>query len=222
MNSEYQSQAQRLEELRCAVAAQNEQNGGSGSTVVDVEPSRKLARRKYTIEGREYLNQLVKDPLIYPGVYSPSGIDIMSILVRVYNRPNQTIHIGNVDSAVALVLADAEQPDLPVIYCSGPFEALTGYTSAECIGHNCRFLQYPPGGEKFVDQQVNKSNADSREELREKIGSGQEARVRLLNYRKDGSMFANLLTVIPIVWDEGQVKKHYIVGFQADEGRAFS
>lgn len=72
-----------------------------------------------------------------------------------------------------------------------------------------------------MDQQVNKSNSDIRKELREKIESGQEARVRILNYRKDGSMFANLLTIIPIVWHEGPVKKNYIVGFQADEGRTF-
>lgn len=63
------------------VAAQNEQNGASGSTVVDVEPPRKLARKKYAVEDREDPSQPVKDPLIYPGVYSPSGIDMMSILV---------------------------------------------------------------------------------------------------------------------------------------------
>lgn len=143
------------------------------------------------------------------------------IQVRVYNRPNPKIDIGNVDSAVALVLADAEQLDLPVVYISEPFEALTGYTSVECMGRNCRFLQYPPGSWECKDQQVNKINAEGRKELREKIASGQEARVRLLNYRKDGSMFANLLTIIPIVWDEGQMRKRYIVGFQADEGRAF-
>ncbi|CZR52221.1 related to vivid PAS protein VVD [Phialocephala subalpina] len=221
MNSEYQLQAQRLEELRRAVAAQNAQNSSSGSTIVDVGPPRKLARKKYIVESREDPNHPLKDPLIYPGVYAPSGIDMMSILVRVYNRPNQQIHIGNVDSAVALVLADAEQPDLPVIYCSEPFETLTGYSSAEIMGRNCRFLQYPPGGEAYQNQQVNESNAESRKDLREKIGSGEEARVRLLNYRKDGSIFANLLTIIPIVWDEGQVKKKYIVGFQADEGRTF-
>lgn len=61
-----------------------------------------------------------------------------------------------------------------------------------------------------------------RKELREKFVSDGEARVRLLNFRKDGSMFANLLTIIPIIWDaEDGSKKNYVVGFQADEGRAF-
>ena len=62
----------------------------------------------------------------------------------------------------------------------------------------------------------------ARKELREKLASDEEARVRLLNYRKDGSVFANLLTTIPIVWDgEDGSKKKYVVGFQADEGHAF-
>lgn len=34
-------------------------------------------------------------------------------------------------------------------------------------------------------------------------------------------MFANLLTLIPISWEENQVGKRYIVGFQADEGTLY-
>merc|ERR1711977_763863 len=36
---------------------------------------------------------------------------MLDILLQVYNRPNPQIQIGNVDSAVALVLCDAEAPD---------------------------------------------------------------------------------------------------------------
>lgn len=60
----------------------------------------------------------------------------------------------------------------------------------------------------------------ARKELRDMLAIGEEARVRLLNFRKDGSMFANLLTIIPILWTaEDGSKKKYVVGFQADEGR---
>lgn len=263
------------------MAAQNVLNNPTESTIIETRPRKRLATQHAIVESNRPSTpgsshdqpppQSVKDPLIYPGLYSPSGIDIMSILVRsdpdlsiigrliplvcfflrdvdrcavveqhrtsshkttfnntkciqirVYNRPNPTIHIGNVDSAVALVLSDAEQPDLPLVYCSEPFETLTGYTSADILGKNCRFLQYPPYGQAPQDNQVSEMNAAARKELREKIATGEEARVRLFNYRKDGSIFANLLTTIPIVWEgEGGTKNRYIVGFQADEGRAF-
>ncbi|KUJ12274.1 uncharacterized protein LY89DRAFT_688024 [Mollisia scopiformis] len=214
MNPEYQAQAQKLEELRRAYASRNAVNGASGSTFVGPVTDLPVSHGTTTT----YSNQQARpsDPLIYPGLYSPSGIDIMSILIRVYNRPNPTIHIGNVDGAVALVLADAEKPDLPLVYCSEAFEALTGYKSDEIMGHNCRFLQYSPG-QAHQDIRVHEANALARKELREKIATGEEARVELLNYRKDGSLFANLLTIIPIDWGgDGQAKRRYIVGFQAD------
>jgi hypothetical protein len=52
--------------------------------------------------------------------------------------------------------------------------------------------------------------------LREKIAKGEEAQVFLLNYKKSGEKFRNLLTTIPITWDEGDTAKRYIVGFQVD------
>ncbi|KAE8453204.1 hypothetical protein EG329_011271 [Mollisiaceae sp. DMI_Dod_QoI] len=226
MNPEYQLQAQKLEELRRSTALRNALDGPSGSTIVDERPLREPAGNENTVQesiqqAQGDSNVPAKDPLIYPGVYSPSGIDMLSILIRVYNRPNPTIPIGSVDSAVALVLADAEEPDLPVVYCSEPFQALTGYDSSDVLGRNCRFLQYPQGGRTYQDRHVGEMNISGRKELCEKIAKGEEARVRLLNYRKDGTVFANLLTIIPIVWEgEGVAKKKYIVGFQADEGHA--
>jgi len=46
----------------------------------------------------------------------------------------------------------------------------------------------------------------------------EESCVQLINYTADGRRFKNILTTIPIVWDDG---KRYIVGFQADAERAF-
>merc|ERR1712093_347760 len=50
-----------------------------------------------------------------------------------------------------------------------------------------------------------------------KIDAGLEARVHFTNYRKDGSPFTNILTLIPITWDG----RNYIVGFQADKGMLY-
>ena len=46
-----------------------------------------------------------------------------------------------------------------------------------------------------------------------------------MNYKKNGQVFINLLTAIPISWDEerekDRVRKRYIVGFQVDAERPF-
>uniref|UniRef100_A0A126WXD7 non-specific serine/threonine protein kinase n=1 Tax=Brachiomonas submarina TaxID=327064 RepID=A0A126WXD7_9CHLO len=109
------------------------------------------------------------------------------------------------------VVADATLPDMPLIYASDGFYAMTGYGPDEVLGHNCRFLQ----GEGTDPKEVLK--------IREGIKKGEGVSVRLLNYRKDGTPFWNLLTVTPIKTPDGKVSK--FVGVQVDvtsktEGKA--
>ncbi len=61
--------------------------------------------------------------------------------------------------------------------------------------------------------------------LREAVKYGNACSVRLLNYRKDGTPFWNLLTMTPIKTEDGTVSKY--VGVQVDvtsktEGKAFA
>jgi hypothetical protein len=109
---------------------------------------------------------------------------------------------------------------MPVVYCSEPFSTLTGYSPSEIVGRNCRFLQRPFQQAGNLELMVQELNAEARVELKHRFSMGEEARVRLVNYRRDGTKFINLLTTIPITWDEGESNdtpgKRYIVGFQAD------
>ncbi|KRY97040.1 Phototropin-2, partial [Trichinella zimbabwensis] len=41
------------------------------------------------------------------------------------------------------VVSDATKPDCPIMYASSGFFTMTGYSSKEVIGKNCRFLQGP-------------------------------------------------------------------------------
>jgi PAS domain S-box-containing protein len=125
------------------------------------------------------------------------------------------VNIGKVDHGVALTLCDADAPDMPIVYCSEKFEALTGYTSPEIVGRNCRFLQTPPPDSPNKAYDANES---ARRELKDKLSRWEEARVQLINYTKDGRRFTNILTTIPIVWEGG---RRYVVGFQVDAERAF-
>nr|AML79622.1 putative LOV domain-containing protein [Leptosira obovata] len=111
------------------------------------------------------------------------------------------------------VVADATLPDCPLVYASEGFLQMTGYTAEEVLGHNCRFLQ----GEGTDPKEV--------QTIRDAVKSGTSCSVRLLNYRKDGTPFWNLLTMTPVKTEDGRVSK--FVGVQVDvtsktEGRAFA
>jgi hypothetical protein len=44
-----------------------------------------------------------------------------------------------VDAGV--VISDAQLPDMHIVYVNPVFEAMSGYSAAEVVGRNCRFLQ---------------------------------------------------------------------------------
>nr|AML79174.1 putative LOV domain-containing protein [Schizolaena sp. BC-2016] len=93
------------------------------------------------------------------------------------------------------VVADATKPDYPVMYASAGFFKMTGYSSKEVIGRNCRFLQ----GAGTDPEDVAK--------IKEALQSGTSYCGRLLNYKKDGTPFWNLLTISPIKDEDGKVLK---------------
>ncbi|KAG9231049.1 hypothetical protein BJ875DRAFT_506920 [Amylocarpus encephaloides] len=150
----------------------------------------------------------------YTGIYSTSGFDMLEILMKVATRKNPEIDIGKVDMSCAFVVCNILMDDCPIVYVSDIFERLTGYSKHEVIGRNCRFLQSPEGkveaGAKreFVDN-------DSVYYLKSRISDQKEAQRSLINYRKGGQPFMNLLTMIPTT-GEDDVHIKYFVGFQVD------
>ena len=149
----------------------------------------------------------------YRNAYSSSGFDMLGVLMRVATRPNPQINIGAVDMSCAFVVCDVQQHDIPIVYCSDVFERLTAYTKHEILGRNCRFLQAPDGK---IRSGVKRKYVDDQSVLRIKkmITARQETQISLINYRKGGQPFMNLLTMIPITWDTDEVR--YYVGFQVD------
>jgi PAS domain-containing protein len=112
------------------------------------------------------------------------------------------------------VVCDAEKDDQPIVYCSENFERLTGYSKHMILGRNCRFLQSPDGKvEPGIKRQY--VDDDSVYYLKQMTLSMQEAQISLINYRRGGQPFMNLLTMIPIPWDSSS-KTKFIVGFQVD------
>ncbi|RVX73187.1 hypothetical protein B0A52_02314 [Exophiala mesophila] len=99
-------------------------------------------------------------------------------------------------------LTDPNQPDNPIIYASEEFYRYTGYGRDDVIGHNCRFLQ------------GTKTKRDAVTRIREGIVKGEQASEAILNYRRDGRPFINLLMIAPLHDDKGNVKYH--IGAQVD------
>ncbi|KAI1371891.1 hypothetical protein F4677DRAFT_278942 [Hypoxylon crocopeplum] len=146
-------------------------------------------------------------------IYSKSGFDMMKALWLVATRKAPQVNLGAVDMSCAFVVCDVTMNDCPIIYVSDNFQNLTGYSRHEIVGQNCRFLQAPDGkveaGTKreFVDNGAVYN-------LKQKIAEGKEVQQSLINYRKGGKPFLNLLTMIPIPWDTSEIR--YIIGFQID------
>jgi diguanylate cyclase (GGDEF)-like protein/PAS domain S-box-containing protein len=107
-------------------------------------------------------------------------------------------------SPEGVVLIDAQSPEHPVIYANPAFEVLTGYPAAELLGRNLRLLQ------------ADDRDQDGRHRLREALNRGETCRVLLRNYRKDGTLFWNEMTVLPLRHPDGCVT-HY-AGHHRDAG----
>jgi PAS domain S-box-containing protein len=91
------------------------------------------------------------------------------------------------------MLVDATDPEGPIVWVNKRFEKMTGYSAAEVIGRNARFLQGDDRDQKGL------------KELRRAIRDQREISVLVRNYRKDGSMFLNDLTITPVRNDQGRV-----------------
>ena len=101
-----------------------------------------------------------------------------------------------------IVIAEAREADLPLVYVNPAFEEMTGYASSEVLGRNCRFLQ----GEDREQGEL--------ETLRRAVLEQRETRVVLRNYRKDGTLFWNELHLAPVHGEDGSVT--HFVGTQTD------
>ncbi len=97
------------------------------------------------------------------------------------------------EAELSVVFSDPSLPDNPMIFVSDEFTGQTGYSPAEAIGRNCRFLQGP------------ETNPHAVEAIRQGLRAQTRFVIDILNYRKDGSPFVNRLRLRPIYDGDGQL-----------------
>lgn len=105
-----------------------------------------------------------------------------------------------------MLITDPSQPDNPIVFVNDAFFKLTGYSRAETLGRNCRFLQGPATNSGDVDR------------LRQAIKDREPIEIDLLNYRKDGTTFWNRLLISP-VFDDGELTYFFASQFDVTPER---
>jgi len=104
-----------------------------------------------------------------------------------------------------VIVTDHTTPDEPVVYANPAVTKFTGYEASELLGHNPRVLRGP-----YTDQ-------PGLNEVRTALKTGTGCLVELLNRRKNGDEWVNLLSLTPVRDANGRIT-HY-VGVQTDVTR---
>ncbi|KAK2003325.1 hypothetical protein LX36DRAFT_566425 [Colletotrichum falcatum] len=107
--------------------------------------------------------------------------------------------------AESFCLADVLTHDQPLVAASDAFVSVTGYPRAEALSRNCRFLQGSLTDRSTVER------------LRDNVLRQEESLELVLNYRRDGTPYWNLLFTCPLLDSAGKLR--YYLGGQIDVSR---
>jgi len=108
--------------------------------------------------------------------------------------------VHQIDEGILIV--DAKQKDMPIIFANKGFYNITGYRPKEVIGNNPRFLKGP------------ETNKKAENLISNCIKHKRNGSITLLNYKADGTTFWNNFSISPIKDSLGKVT-HWI-GVQRD------
>ncbi len=92
-----------------------------------------------------------------------------------------------------IVICDATLPDQPIVFVNAAFIRITGYSAAEAMGRNCRFLQGRDTDRETVER------------IRRAIATGRAVTATIRNYRKDGKTFWNEINISPLRDESGRL-----------------
>jgi diguanylate cyclase (GGDEF)-like protein/PAS domain S-box-containing protein len=97
-------------------------------------------------------------------------------------------------SSEGILLADAQDPKLPVVYANPAYEMLSGYTVEELTGTSWQLAKRDAEGQPELER------------LKAAIGRSEPCRVTLPDLRKDGTVWLSDVTVEPLYNARGELK----------------
>ncbi len=118
------------------------------------------------------------------------------------NRMTAALLTAVAHSSEPMVLSDARQPDTPMVAVNAAFEVLSGYPRVELVGRNCRLLQ----GQG--------TDLATRARIGRCVRAGEGCIEWIVNYRRNGRAFWNLLFISPVFDFDGTLR--YFLGNQLD------
>ena len=101
-----------------------------------------------------------------------------------------------------IVILDVRHPDYPIVYANAGFERQTGYTRAEVLNQNARFIHGP------------ETDPETLARIRGALESRRPYTAEIVSYRKDGSPFWNRISLSPIRQEGGEIT--HFVAIQSD------
>jgi PAS domain S-box-containing protein len=100
--------------------------------------------------------------------------------------PTQVLRQSVAAAPCGFVVTDCQRKDNPIVFVNQAFERITGYKAGEVLGNSCRFLLGKDKQQGVLEQ------------VRGAMEHGRLCTVVLRNYRKDGTLFYNELSVAPM------------------------
>lgn len=114
------------------------------------------------------------------------GLAVQAVLAKDIEAENTLLAATIQGSSSGFAIADATQPDCPLIYVNRAFEEISGYRADEVLGSNCRFVS------------AEDPNSPERTRLRATVKARTGGYFLLKNRRKNGELFWNELTLFPV------------------------
>ncbi len=184
--------------------------------IISIQEDKEKAKRNFdqVLQSKEILvlNEEYGDTLLQRNYYQDKYIPIIEddkvvgvlvVVEEIFINKDLNIfeQIINLPQS-GITLADARDETHPLIYVNNGFTNITGYQSEEVLGKNCKFLQNDDRNQKAV--------LIIKKALQNKVA----CKVELRNYKKDGTLFYNLLSISPIFNSNGELV--YFAGIQND------
>jgi diguanylate cyclase (GGDEF)-like protein/PAS domain S-box-containing protein len=97
-------------------------------------------------------------------------------------------------SSEGILLADAQDPDLPIVYANPAYQELSGYSAEELTGNSWQLAKRDSEGQPELER------------LKAAVGRAESCQVTVPDLRKDGTSWFSRVTVEPIYNARGELK----------------